>query len=383
MLPIGYLIRNLLRRRIRTFVTIGGVAATTLLVIAMSAFADGMHQAAVGNERHDVIYLLGSSAEVDLVRSVVTRGHAEVAAAAAPGVLERDGIRAASVELHIATRNGKQVGLVRGVTESSYLVHDQVTVTAGREPRGHNEVMVGALAAARMGLSDDEVAIGQTIPIERQPFTIVGHFAAPSTVYEAELWVRLPDIMLATKREDVSCVALRLEDPTDTDALEKQVRLFAARRVDLEIDAVPEPVMMRQLASSLTPIAALARWMAIMAVIAGAFACANTMFAAVLARTRELATLRALGYSPITVAIGLIQESLLVAFLGGAIGTLVALGVGAFSLRYPMGALLLEADLYSRAIGLGAALASGLLGGIVPAVRAVRIPLVEAIGGRA
>ena len=89
----------------------------------------GMHQAAVGNERHDVIYLLGSSAEVDLVRSVVTRGHAEVAAAAVPGVLERDGIRAASVELHIATRNGKQVGLVPGVTESAYLVHDQVTVT--------------------------------------------------------------------------------------------------------------------------------------------------------------------------------------------------------------------------------------------------------------
>ena len=119
-----------------------------------------------------------------------------------------------------------------------------------------------------------------------------------------------------------------------------------------------------------------------MAVIAGAFACANTMFAAVLARTRELATLRALGYSPARVAIGLVQESLLVAFLGGAIGTLVALGVGAVSLRYPMGALLLEADTYSRAAGLGAALASGLLGGIVPAVRAVRIPLVEAIGGR-
>jgi ABC-type lipoprotein release transport system permease subunit len=73
----------------------------------------------------------------------------------------------------------------------------------------------------------------------------------------------------------------------------------------------------------------------------------------------------------------------LVAFLGGAIGTLIALGIGAVSLRYPMGALLLEADLTSRATGLGAALLSGLLGGIVPAVRAVRLPLVEALGGRA
>ncbi|MFN3243774.1 MAG: ABC transporter permease [Planctomycetota bacterium] len=382
MLPLGYLLRNLLRRRVRTVVTVGGIAATTLLVVAMSAFADGMHQAAIGNERHDVVYLLGSSAEVDLVRSVVGRGHAEVAAASAPGVLEVDGRRAASVELHIATRNGNQVGLLRGVTEAAYLVHDQVTVVAGREPRGPNEIMVGALAAARMGLTADDVAIGRTFPVERQPFTIVGHFAAPGTVYEAEIWGRLADIMLATKREDVSCVVLKLADRDRARELEKGVRLFAARRVDLEVDAVPEPVLMRELASSLTPIAALARWMAIMAVVAGAFACANTMFAAVLARTRELATLRALGYSPARVAIGLVQESLLVAFLGGAIGTLVALGIGAVSLRYPMGALLLEADIYSRAAGLGAALASGLLGGIVPAVRAVRIPLVEAIGGR-
>jgi putative ABC transport system permease protein len=120
-----------------------------------------------------------------------------------------------------------------------------------------------------------------------------------------------------------------------------------------------------------------------MAVVAGAFACANTMFAAVLARTRELATLRALGYSPFAVATGLVQESVMVAFAGGACGTLLALAIGGVSLRYPMGALLLAPDLPSRAIGLCAALVSGLLGGIVPAVRAVRIPLVEAIGGRA
>jgi putative ABC transport system permease protein len=230
-----------------------------------------------------------------------------------------------------------------------------------------------------MGLSAEDTALGKTLELERRDFTIVGHFAAPGTVYEAELWGRLADVMLVTKREDVSCVVLRLEDP---DRL-GEVRLFADRRPDLEIDAVPEPELMRELASSLTPIAALARWMAVMAVIAGAFACANTMFAAVLARTRELATLRSLGYSPTAVAVGLVQESVLVAFLGGAIGALIALGIGSVSLRYPMGALLLEADLTSRAIGLGAALLSGLLGGIVPAIRAVRLPLVEAIGGRA
>jgi len=379
MLPFSYLIRNLLRRRIRTLVTILGIAATTLLVIAMTAFAEGMREAAEGNVRHDSVYLLGSSAEVDLVRSVLPRGNAEVAAASVDGVLQVDGVRAASVELHIATRNGTQIGLLRGITPAAYLAHPQVTVVAGREPRNPYEIMIGALAGARMGLSEEDTRLGQTLELERRDFTIVGHFAAPGTVYEAELWGRLADVMLVTKREDVSCVVLRLDDPEKLD----EVRLFADRRPDLEIDAVPEPELMRELASSLTPIAALARWMAIMAVVAGAFACANTMFAAVLARTRELATLRSLGYSPTAVAVGLVQESVLVAFLGGAIGALIALGIGAVSLRYPMGALLLEADLTSRATGLGAALLSGLLGGIVPAIRAVRLPLVEAIGGRA
>ncbi|MBZ0154401.1 MAG: hypothetical protein K8J09_22975, partial [Planctomycetes bacterium] len=80
MLPFAYLLRNLLRRRVRSVVTILGVVATTMLVIAMHAFAAGMTGAAHGSAREDTVVLLGVAAEVDLVRSVVTRGSAEVAA---------------------------------------------------------------------------------------------------------------------------------------------------------------------------------------------------------------------------------------------------------------------------------------------------------------
>jgi putative ABC transport system permease protein len=378
LLPFSYVLRNLLRYGARSAVTIAGIAATTMLVIAMHAFAAGMTAAGESSARDDTALLLGVSSEVDLVRSVVPRGSAEAAAAAVPGVLIANGLRAASVELHIATRAGDQIGLLRGITPAAYLVHSRVTVVEGREPREPFELMVGALAATRMGLAAEAMQVGRTIELERREFRIVGRFAAPGTVYEAEMWGRLPDVMLATRREDVSCVVLRLADPR---AL-AEVRLFAGRRLDLEIAAVTEAEMMQTLASSLAPIAALARWMAVLAVVAGAFACANTMFAAVLARTKELATLRSIGWSPPSLALSLVLESVFVAFAGGAIGVLLALLVGDVSLRYPMGALRLEPDLPSRAIGLLAALASGLLGGIVPAVRAVRIPLVEAIGGR-
>ncbi|MCA8978108.1 MAG: hypothetical protein KDC98_25500 [Planctomycetes bacterium] len=380
LLPLGYVLRNILRRRARTVVTIGGIAATTMLVIAMQSFATGMTEAGKAGARDDVVLLLGVSSEVDLVRSVVPRGSAEVAAASVPGVLtSASGQRAASVELHIASRRGDQVGLLRGVTPAAYLVHSRVTVVEGREPREPFELMVGGLAAIRMGLPAEAMQVGKAIELERREFKIVGRFAAPGTVYEAEMWGRLPDIMLATKREDVSCVVLRLADKANL----AEVKLFAGRRLDLEIAAIPETEMMQALASSLEPIAALARWMAVLAVIAGAFACANTMFAAVLARTKELATLRSIGYSPPSLAVSIVLEGVFVAFAGGATGILLALLVGDVSLRYPMGALRLDPDLPSRLVGLLAALASGLLGGIVPAVRAVRIPLVEAIGGRA
>jgi putative ABC transport system permease protein len=380
LLPLGYVLRNILRRRARSIVTIGGIAATTMLVIAMQSFATGMTEAGKGSAREDMVLLLGVSSEVDLVRSVIPRGSAEVAAASVPGVLTAaNGLRAASVELHIASRRGDQVGLLRGVTPAAYLVHSRVTVVEGREPREPFELMVGALAATRMGLPAEAMQVGKAIELERREFRIVGRFAAPGTVYEAEMWGRLPDIMLATKREDVSCVVLRLADKADL----AEVKLFAGRRLDLEIAAIPETEMMQALASSLEPIAALARWMAVLAVIAGAFACANTMFAAVLARTKELATLRSIGYSPPSLAVSIVLEGVFVAFAGGAVGILLALLVGDVSLRYPMGALRLDPDLPSRLVGLLAALASGLLGGIVPAVRAVRIPLVEAIGGRA
>jgi putative ABC transport system permease protein len=378
MLPFGYVLRNLLRRRSRTLVTLGGTAAVTMLVIAMTAFATGIARTGASSAEPDVVLLLGTSAEVDLVRSVVPRGSAEVAAAAAPGVLTVHGQRAASVELHIATRNGDQVGLLRGGTDAAWLVHRRVQVVEGREPREPFELMVGPLAHTRLGRQADELAVGTTLQLERREFTIVGRFAAPGTTYEAEMWGRLGDVMLATKREDVSCVVVRLATPEAIDEL----RLFAGRRLDLEIAAGPEAELMQALTLSLEPIIALAAWMAVLAVVAGAFACANTMFAAVLARTRELATLRSLGWSPFAVALALVEESALVALCGGAIGMLATMVIGSVSLRYPMGALAIEPDLQSRSLGLLAALVSGVLGGIVPAVRAVRIPLVEAIGGR-
>jgi putative ABC transport system permease protein len=378
VLPLSYALRNLWRRRARSVVTWLGLAATTLLVIAMTAFAHGLERATAESARDDVMVYVGIASELDLVRSVIPRGKAEAAAASAPGVYERDGVRAASVELHVATRSGERIGLLRGVTPSAQLVHPQVVVVEGREPRAPYELLIGALAGARMGLRPEECAVGRTIQLERREWKIVGRFAAPGTVFEAEFWARLEDLMFATKREDVSCVALRASDPAQLGAM----RVFAARRIDLEIAAFSERELLQELERGLAPIVALARWMALLSLVAGAFACSNTMFAAVLARTKELGTLRALGYAPWSLVVALLQEALLLAVLGGAAGCLLALALPPIALRYPMGALQLEFTPQVRGIGLAAALGAGVLGGFVPALRSVRVRLVDALGGR-
>jgi putative ABC transport system permease protein len=358
MLPFSYAIRNLWRRRVRTLLTLGGIALITMLIVLMGGFAQGLAGTASSSASPDVMVLTGSSGEHDMIRSVISRGHAEAAAAGIPYVIEDGGRRAVSIELHIATRKGDKVGMLRGVTPEAYLVHRHITVVEGREPRGEFE---------------------RIVELEGLKWSIVGQFAAPGTVLEAEIWGRLDDISLATGRSDVSCVAARLADANDM----KKVALWINRNgVAYEVAGVPETKLFETMQKALDPIAGLAWLMAGLVLVGGVFACANTMFAAVLARTREMGALRAIGYGPFAIGSSLLQESLLLGLIGGLLGFWGAGLFGEVPLKFPMGAFYLDLSPVVRLAGLGSALLAGLIGGLVPALRAVRMPLPDALGGK-
>jgi ABC-type antimicrobial peptide transport system permease subunit len=378
MLPLRYALRNLRRRGLRTALTLAGVALISLLVILMAGFATGLDESVANSARDDVAILVGVAQETDLVRSFVPFGSARVAAESVPGVAVVNGRRAASIELHSASRFGDRVALLRGVTPGAYLVHPQVVVVEGVEPRGPYEVMVGRLAHARLGIPDADLAPGRTIRMENRDWRITGRFAAPRTVLEAEIWGRLEDVMDATRRVDVSAVAVRLADPGDF----KRVDLFANQRVGLEMKALRSSTVFEAYRATVAPVATLAWLMAGLVLVGGVFACSNTMFAAVLARTREMGTLRAVGYGPLAVATSLLEESLILGALGGALGFAAASLLGEVALRFPMGAFTLDLGGGIRFLGLAAALATGLFGGLFPAARAVRLPLPEALGGK-
>jgi ABC-type lipoprotein release transport system permease subunit len=379
VLPLRYAVRNLARRPARTALTFVGLSLIAFLVVLMSGFAKGLDESVAHSGRDDVAVVVGISGETDLVRSFIPYGKAQQVAAAAPAVATIGGRRAASVELHVATRAGDRIGLLRGVTEGAYLVHPVVEVVEGLEPRGPYELMAGRLAAARMGFEDEDLAVGKTVHLEGRDWKVVGRFAAPGTVLEAELWARLEDLMQASRRVDVSVVALRLTDPSQF----KHVDLYAQRNQQtLEVAAMPETVLFGAFRRLLAPVSRLAWLMAGLVLVGGVFACANTMFAAVLARTREMGTLRAIGYGPAAVGVSLLEESLLLGAAGGLVGFLVATAVGEVALRFPAGAFFLDVGSGVRFVGLLAALGAGLLGGLVPAYRAVRLSLVDSLGGK-
>jgi putative ABC transport system permease protein len=387
VLPFSYALRNLGRRATRTALTLGGVALVAFLVILMAAFARGLDRTVAGSGRADVAVVTGSTGETDLVRSFVSLGVARQIANGAPGVLEVDGRRAASVELHAATRVGDRVGLLRGVTPEAYLVHPVLTFVEGVEPRRPWEIGVGRLAAARMGLPDEALAVGRKVALEGREWTVSGRFAAPGTVLEAEVWARLDDALVAMRRVDVSAVALRMTSPEDfPDVLEyvRRPRFETTAIREAHPDAPPgeDKSLFGTLRSRLAPLASVSWLMAGLVLVGGVFACTNTMFAAVLARTREMGTLRAIGYGPFAIGASLLQEALAIGAAGGFLGFAAATALGEVPLRYPAGAFYLDVGSGVRFAGLGAALLAGFLGGLLPAVRALRLSITDSLGGK-
>lgn len=385
-LPFDYALRNLGRRPLRTALTALSSALVAALLVATSAFVRGLDSTFSGAAQADTAILLSSVAERDVVRSTVSAGLDELVAASVPGIRRFGDTPAISSEIHMGAtlRLGSgpdslgeptYAGFVRGVTERAFLVHDAVTLTAGQPPRT-GEVIVGALVAKQFGIEPARLALGQKIRFEGAEFTISGHFAAPGTTLEAELWTPLAELRGLTKRDDSSVSFVRMETPGDFGDLE----LFARRRLDLELVVIPTATYYRELSDYFAPIRAMAWAMAALIVAGALFGGANTLNAAVQDRLRELAALRAVGYGGLAIVRSLSQESLLIAASGGVLGLVLArLFVAGNAVSIAMSAFALRVDAVSVLVGFGGALLLGILGTAPAAARVMRLSIAAAL----
>jgi putative ABC transport system permease protein len=384
-IPFQYALRNLGRSRTRMAASVLGAALVVLLALASAGFVRGMHRTLTTHASlHENVILLGAGSEEALERSQIDSGVEGIAAASIPGLKEAAGVVFVSPEINMSlpvreSGDGarEMQAVFRGVREVALLVHPEVEIVEGRFPRaGHEEIMVGALASTRLGVADDRLSIGRTIHFDNRDWTIVGRFRAPSTVMDAEIWIPIIDLQIATKREaSISSVVVSLDTGTFGDA-----DLMAKSRLDLELSAVRERDYYASLSAFMRPIRIMIVATAVLIAIGGILGGLNTMYASFAARVREVGMLQALGFSRGAIVLSLCQESLFAAACGSLIGAVVALlALDGLAVRFSMGAFALTLDAPAMLAGLLVGLAVGLVGAIPPAIRCLRLPIPEAL----
>ena len=381
LLPWEYGIRNLLRRPLRSGLTLLGLTTVVLLVLVVVGFIRGLERALAvsGDPQTIIVFSLGMGENLEY--SSVPMRTSDLVAASIVGVQERHGKKFASPELYLGTQirtsqEGKPgMGLVRGVTPSALLVHSNIEIVAGDWPQP-NEVMIGRLAATKIGATEQETRIGQSLWLEGREWRISGVFSAAGAVFESEVWCRLDGLQQAMKRQDLSLVALMLEP----DAEFQDVDLFCKERLDLELQAVSQIEYFQTLRKDYTPVRMLAWLVAFLIFAAGVFAGLNTMYGAVVGRVRELATLRTLGFQRRAAIISIVQEGTMLAVTASLIASVLALLiVNGSAMRFTMGAFELQIDSVALLYGCGTGLALGILGSLPPALRVLHLPVVDGL----
>ena len=380
LLPWEYGIRNLFRRPLRSGLTLAGLTIVIVLVFVVVGFIRGLEKSlrVSGDPHVALVFSMGMGENLEYSAIPVAAAD-EVAALDI--VQQRYREKYASQELYLGTQvklendQTARLGLVRGVTRAARLVRQQVELTDGKWP-GTDEILVGRLAATKLGAEDSQLTIGNFVWLEGHKWRVSGHFSAAGSVFESELWCPLLDLQTAMQRHDLSLVALRLNSPTDFKFLD----LFCQERNTLEIQAIQEPEYYQSLNRDYRPVRILA-WVVVLLVSgAGVFAGLNTMYAAVLGRVRELATLQTLGFMRTAIAISLVQEGLLIAMTSSLFASLIALfAIRGWAIKFTMGAFQLGIDPTCILIGCATGCLLGLIGSLPPAIRVMRSPIATSL----
>jgi ABC-type lipoprotein release transport system permease subunit len=381
LLPWEYGVRNLLRRPARSALTLGALATVVLLVFVVVAFIRGLESSLAVTGQANVVLVYSINAAEDIENSAIPARSAALLSASVEGVDKQFGVQRVSPELYVGTRVSRNdndpplSGIVRGVSPAAPLVRRQVQVTEGNWP-GNGEVIVGKLVAAKLGCSEDDLQIGKTIRFDGHEWKISGRFTAGGAAFESEIWVPLADFQAALKRQDLSLVAIALDDS----ASPADVELFCKERYDLELQAIGEQRYYASLQKHYQPVRMLG-WVVVMLVAgAGVFAGLNTMYGSVMGRVRELATLQAVGYRRRAIVISLIQEAVLLSTTASLVAAVVAIFViNGTAVRFTMGAFALRVDSVAILVGCGTGLLLGVFGAIPPAWKAMQHSVVDGL----
>jgi putative ABC transport system permease protein len=367
--------------------TVTAVGLVVMVLLSFLAMANGFQRTIAGSGADDVAVVLrgGSQSEIN---SVVTRDQVRLIEEG-PGVAAgADGKPEVSGELYLTvdgikrtTRTKANLPL-RGIGPRGAALRRAIVLIEGRMfAPGSNEVVVGkALRGEFQGFD-----LGGTITFGSSRWTVVGVFSAEGSVFESEIWADLPVVQSLFKRNNVfQTVRARLTSPAALGTL----KAYVDNDPRLKLDVTSEAAYFAEQASRTSDLIQKLGWPLAIAMAFGALAGAlNTMYSSVAARATEIATLRAIGFGGFPAFVGTLIESLILAAIGGAIGAaatyLIFDGFTASTLGASFTQVVFSFQLSPRLIGQGVVLALlvGLIGGLFPAIRAARMPIVAGLYG--
>ena len=365
--------------------TVVAVALVVVVLLSFLAMANGFQHTLASSGAADVAIVLRGGSEAEL-NSTVSRDQVRLIEEG-PGIARSPaGKPLVSAELYVVVDGVKRSSQtkanlpLRGIGLEGAAVRKGIRIVEGRmfNP-GANEVVVGkALLREFQGFE-----IGQTAQFATTHWTVVGTFEADGSVFESEIWADLPVVQSLFKRQNYfQTVRARLQSPAALDTLKR----YVDEDPRLKLDVKSEAAYFADQAAQTSDLIQKLGWPLAIVMALGALAGAlNTMYSSVSARAVEIATLRAIGFGGLPAFIGTLAESLVLAVLGGVIGAaatyLIFDGFSAATLGASFTQVVFSFKLSPFLIAQGVilALAVGLVGGLFPAIRAARMPIVAGL----
>lgn len=383
-IPLQYAIRNLRSRKITSAMTAGGMALVSFVFAAVLMLAEGLEQTLIETGSPENVIVLRGSSETE-VSSIIEREAAGIIEIQPETALDDAGEPLAAKELLVLVTLSKKASnkptnvMVRGAGKQSLFLRPQVKLVSGRYPLpGRYEVMVGS--GVSHALRNGE--LGSKLHFALIDWQVVGIFDAGKTAFSSEIWADCEQLMSAFRRNAYTSVVMKMQDQGLLGSLKARLegdpRLSIQVKRETDFYRAQSEVMARfiRILGLATTI-----FFSMGAILGGMV----TMYSAVANRTREIGTMRALGFSRFDILTAFLIESLFLGIIGGLVGILVSSLLGFITISTlnwgTFSELAFGFKLTSTiaCVTLGFSLLMGFCGGMLPAWRGARLNIVDAL----
>jgi putative ABC transport system permease protein len=386
-IPFSYNLRSVLQRPMSTVTTAVGIGLTVAIYIGALALAAGFRASLVSTGAPDNIIVLrkGADSEISSGLSLDITNILKANPAVAVGP---DGRPRASAEMVIVV-NKQRLGqkgssniMLRGVDPAAPDLRGGITLVAGRMfTPGTDEVIVARRIAGRFAHCN----VGDKLRFEQRDFTVVGQFTAAGSAFESEIWGDANVLMPALHRTGYfQTFVFRMKDPSRFELIKKE--LEADPRLQVQVKHERDFYAAQSELFTIL-ITAIGTFITVIMAVGAVFGAANTMYAAIGARTREIATLLVLGFGPGSVLVSFVVESVIIAVIGGLVGCVFALpmnGITSSTTNFQsFSEMAFQFRITPQILAQGVIFSAilGLVGGFFPALKASRQSLSRALRG--